>query len=370
MAHCSLPLQFTRNRFPSASHSTRGVFTTSRRTVVHAYVRSPAYHTVPTTGPNGIVVNRDMLMNQFRGFYRTLSSSTLVDNLHVMAELPHIDAIRTADSMVSIGASFVSMPTLGMEHRIPEFQETTRYIRASGGNTSTTTFLQDVESCRCAAGDFVMLPCGLALAHGSRTNMLAQQTIKNLFALRDTKSFDVVTIEQESDAPALGDYLGFAGENTLIAWKDEHGLFAVDQYKRARPDDDIEVVYLDPGCHFLSFYTTENKFDVLVQRGYDNSVEALSTAGLNPIAIQWSELDKLGVSMRSCVLLLNFLKTQNIGKRLGRVGPTVIDVSEARRGINLWGKRTNIFQKAIPETKLSTDSLPSPPPAPKEDDKE
>ena len=363
MTHCALSRGFTL-RLAGRSPRAPALFATASRTVVHAYVRSPAYHTVPTTGPNGIVVNRDMLMNQFRGFYRTLSSSTLVDDLHVMAELPHIDAIRTADSMVSIGASFVSMPTLGMEHRIPEFQETLRYIRASGGNTSTTTFMQDVESCRCAAGDFVMLPCGLALAHGSRTNMLAQQTIKNLFALRDTTSFDVVTVEQESDAPALGDYFGFAGENTIIAWKDEHGLFAVDQYKRARPNDDVEVVFLDPGCHFLSFYTAENKFDVLVQRGYDNSVEALSQAGLNPIAIQWSELDKLGVSMRSCVLLLNFLKAVSTPRFGGRRGPAVIDVSQAGKGINLWGKRTNIFAKKIPPPPPPPASFPPPPPPP------
>ena len=329
----------------------------SRRGVVHAYVRAPAYHTVPTTGPNGLVVNRDMLMTQFRGFYRTLSSSTLVDELHVMAEHPHIDGIRTADSMVSIGASFVAMPTLGLEHRVPEFQETLRYIRASGANTSTATYMQDVESCRCAAGDFVMLPCGLALAHGNRTNMLAQQAIKNLFALKDSSSFDVLTIEQESDAPALGEYFGFAGENTILAWKDEHGLLAVDQYKRARPDDDIEVVYLDPGCNFLSFYTTEMKFDVLVQRGYDNSIEALSQAGLNPIPVQWSELDKLGVSMRSCVLLLNFLKTVS-GAKIGVRGkpPVVIDVAKGGKGLHALGQRAGLSNYRA--------NFPPPPPPP------
>ena len=299
-------------------------------------------------------------MGQFRSFRRALSDSTLVNELHIMAELPHIDAIRTADSMVSIGASFVAMPSIGLEHRIPEFQETLRYIRASGGNTSTTSHMQDFENCRCSAGDFVMLPCGLALAHGSRTNMLAQQTIKNQFALRDMTSFEVVTIEQESDAPALGDYFGFAGENTIIAWKDEHGLFAVDQYKRARPDEDIEVVYLDPGCHFLSMYSKDKKFDVFVQKGYDKSVAALSDAGLNPVSIHWSELDKLGVSMRSCVLLLNFLRahsTQRIGAR--SLGSRKIDIDLVGKGIHLWGKRVNIFNKQVSSGSEKSTSLPS-----------
>mmetsp|Transcript_35399 Transcript_35399/g.55238 ORF Transcript_35399/g.55238 Transcript_35399/m.55238 type:complete len:363 (-) Transcript_35399:170-1258(-) len=333
---------------PSSGVKAAQLFRCLSREITHAYLRSPAYHTIPNSGPNGIVVNRDMLMGQFRSFRRALSLSTLVDEIHVMAELPHIDALRTADSMVSIGSSFVSMPTVGLEHRIPEFQETLRYIRASGGNTSTTTHMQDYESCRCCAGDFVMLPCGLALAHGSRTNMLAQQTIKNQFALRDMTNFEVITIEQESDAPALGDYFGFAGENTLLAWKDEHGLFAADQYKRARPDEESEIVYLDPGCHFLSVYSKERKFDVLIQKGYENSQKALAEAGLNPIPIHWSELDKLGVSMRSCVLLLNFMRS-HITPRLGAhvTSSSRIDIDTSRKGINLWGKRVNIFNRQV-----------------------
>ena len=119
-------------------------------------------------------------------------------------------------------------------------------------------------------------------------------------------------LEQEGDAPPLGDYFGFAGANTLLTWKDEHGMLAVDQYQAARPNDTLQVVYLEPGCHFLSFYGTDSTNDVIVQRGYERSIESLVAAGLNPIPVQWSEMDKMGVSMRSACMVMRFLK-QNIG---------------------------------------------------------
>ena len=80
-----------------------------------------------------------------------------------------------------------------------------------------------------------------------------------------------------------------------------------------QPAETLQVVYLEAGCHFLSFFGTDFTPDVLVQRGYDRSIEALQAAGLNPIPVQWSEMDKMGVSMRSSVLLLKFLKSNVSG---------------------------------------------------------
>lgn len=76
-------------------------------------------------------------------------------------------------------------------------------------------------------------------------------------------------------------------------------------------------MYLEPGCHFLTFYGVDYTPDVLVQKGYERSMDSIAAAGLNPIPVNWSELDKLGVSMRSAVLLLKFLNV-NYGGVLAR----------------------------------------------------
>lgn len=290
---------------------------------VHAFVRPPHYRSIPSTGPNGIVVNREMLLHQFRDFYRTLQQSTLVDKLHVMSERSTFESIRCADQLSCIGSSFLGMPLVGNEQRATEYMETMRYVRAAGGPTTVSTFLQDSEQCRCHSGDIVPLPNGIAVGHGPRTNAVAQQTIKSLYEIKDeTSPFDVVVLEQEGDAPPLGDYFGFAGNNMLIAWKDEHGMLAADQYQQHRSpnQDQLRVIYLEPGCHFFSFYGTDVSNDILVQKGFERSMDSLSAAGLNPIPVQWSEMDKMGVSMRSAVLVMKFLKT-NVGGMLSRAKP-------------------------------------------------
>jgi len=266
-------------------------------------------HTVPSTGPNGVVISREALMRQYRAFTKTLQSTTMIDKVHIMAERHNFDSVRPADQLVSIGSTFLGMPHAGMEHRMSEMLETSRYIRIAGGPSASSSYLQDAEGCRCSSGDVVVLPTGVAIGHGPRTNMAAHQVFKQLFEVKDQHAgYDVFTLEQEGDAPPLGDYFGFAGNNVLLTWKDEHGMLAVDQYQALRPNDTLQVVYLEPGCHFLSFYGTDTCNDVIVQRGYDRSIESLAAAGLNPIPVQWSEMDKMGVSMRSAVLLLRFLK--------------------------------------------------------------
>jgi N-dimethylarginine dimethylaminohydrolase len=285
---------------------------------VHAFVRPPFAHNVPATGPNGVVISRDALMQQFREFYRTLQQSTLVDKLHVMAERHSFDSIRAADQLACVGSTFLAMPITGSEQRITEYMESMRYVRNAGGPTTLASYLQDVDGCRCHSGDIVVLPTGIAVGSSARTNAVAHQVLKQLFTVREEHStFDVVTMEQEGDAPPLGDYFGFAGTNTLLTWKDEHGMLAVDQYQAARPNDTLQVVYLEPGCNFLSFYGTDQSNDVIVQKGMDRSIESLVAAGLNPIPVQWSELDKMGVSMRSAVLVMKFLK-QAVGNVVPR----------------------------------------------------
>lgn len=279
------------------------------RRAIHAFVRPPFAHVIPATGPNGVVISREALLQQFREFYKTLQQSTLVDKLHVMAERHSFDAIKVSDQMVSIGSTFLAMPIIGNEHRITEYMESMRYIRNAGGPTTLASYLQDVDGCRCHSGDIVVLPSGVAVGNNARTNAAAHQVLKQLFTVKEEhSSFEVVSMDMESDAPPLGDFFGFAGNNVLLTWKDEHGMLAVDQYQNARPNDTLQVVYLEPGCHFLSFYGTDSSNDVIVQRGYDRSIESLTAAGLNPIPVQWSEMDKMGVSMRSAVLPLRFLK--------------------------------------------------------------
>ncbi|EAN78565.1 mitochondrial RNA binding protein [Trypanosoma equiperdum] len=291
---------------------------TSRNNALHAFVRSPHYRTIPSAGPNGIVVNRDMLVHQFRDFYKTLQHCSLVDKVHLMSERPSVEALRVADQMVSIGATFLEMPLTGMEHRATEFMESMRYVRGAGGPSTLASYLQDTENCRCNSGDVVCLPNGIAVGHGPRTNAVAHTTLKQLFEVKDDQfSFDVFTLEQEGDAPPLGDYFGFAGSNVLLTWKDEHGLLAVDQYQQKQPHTEMNVVYLEPGCHFLSFYGVDHTIDVLVQKGYERSMDSIAAAGLNPIPVQWSEMDKLGISMRAAVLPLKFFKA-NVGGMLSR----------------------------------------------------
>jgi len=285
---------------------------------IHAFVRPPFVHTIPASGPNGVVVSRETLMQQFREFYKTLQASTLIDKLHVMAERHSFDAIRPADQLACVGSTFLAMPIPGNEHRVTEYMETMRYIRSAGGPTTLASYLQDVDGCRAAAGDIVVLPTGIAVGHGERTNATAHQVLRQLFTVKEEHSqFEVISMEQEGDAPPLGDYFGFAGANTLVTWKDEQGMLAVDQYQNARPNDTLQVVYLEPGCNFLTFFGTDMSNDVIVQRGYDRSIESLVAAGLNPIPVAWSELDKMGVSMRSSVLLMRFLK-QSVGNVVPR----------------------------------------------------
>eukprot|EP00758_Cryptobia_borreli_P011304 Tbor_TRINITY_DN5643_c4_g3::TRINITY_DN5643_c4_g3_i2::g.8965::m.8965 len=152
-----------------------------------------------------------------------------------MSERNNFESMRVADQMSSIGASYVGMPLAGNEHRATEFMETMRYIRNNGGNNTIASFLQDNESVRCHSGDIVSLPNGIAVGHGPRANMAAVETLKSIFEIRDEHSpFEVIMLEQEGDAPPLGDYFGFAGNDVLIAWKDEHGMLAVDQYRQQK----------------------------------------------------------------------------------------------------------------------------------------
>ena len=294
--------------------TTTSILFGAQRSATHAFVRPPSGHTIPSTGPNGVVIARGTLLGQFREFFKTLQQSSLIDKLHVMSERSSFEAIKTADHLASVGSTFLAMPTLGTEHRIAEFMESMRYVRAAGGPSTLASYLQDVDGCRCCSGDIVALPGGLAVGHGPRTNVQAHTALRQLFQIQEQySSFDVFSLEQEGDAPPLGDYFGFAASNTILAWKDEHGMLAVEQYQKCRPHETLKVVYLEPGCHFLSFFATDHSNDVIVQKGYDRSVEALASAGLNPIPVQWSELDKMGVSMRSCVLVMKFLKVSTTG---------------------------------------------------------
>lgn len=285
---------------------------------VHAFIRAPHYRSIPSSGQQGIVVNRDMLNHQFRDFYKTLQHSTLVDKVHLMSERPGIESLRVADQMASIGPTFLGMPLTGMEHRATEFMDTMRYIRGSGGPTTVASYLQDNENCRCHSGDLVRLPTGIAVGHGSRTNAAGHEVVKELFEVKGTGSdFEVFTLEQESDAPPLGDYFGFAGNDVLLAWKDEHGLLAVDQFQQQRCSEGIRIIYIESGCHFFSFYGVDFSPDVLIQKGYERSMDSVAAAGLNPIPVQWSEMDKLGISIRSAILVLKFLDP-NVGGILPR----------------------------------------------------
>ncbi|KAG5493548.1 hypothetical protein JIQ42_01919 [Leishmania sp. Namibia] len=293
---------------------------------VHAFVRMPHHRSVPSTGSSGIIVNRDVLFRQFRDFYRTLQQSTLVDKVHLMTERAGVESLRVADQMASLGPLLLGMPLTGMEHRLSEFLETMRYVRGAGGPTTVSAYLQDNDACRCHSGDIVCLPQGVAVGHGPRTNAAAHQVLRELFggdaadggmdgpsvtSPGRCSKFEVVTLEQEGDAPPLGDYFGFAGNNILLVWKDEHGLLAVDQLQQqiAKSEQQLQVLYLEPGCHFLTFYGVDYTPDVLVQKGFERSMDTLAAAGLNPIAVQWSEMDKLGISMRSAVLPLKFLQS-------------------------------------------------------------
>ncbi|GET91870.1 hypothetical protein, conserved [Leishmania tarentolae] len=292
---------------------------------VHAFVRMPHHRSVPPTGPSGTIVNRDVLFRQFRDFYRTLQQSTLVDKVHLMSERPGVESLRVADQMASLGPVLLGMPLTGMEHRSSEFLETMRYVRGAGGPTTVSAYLQDNDACRCHSGDIVCLPQGIAVGHGPRTNAAAHQILRELFGSGGidggdgpavtspghTSTFEVVTLEQEGDAPPLGDYFGFAGNNILLVWKDEHGLLAVDQLQQqlAQSELQLQVLYLEPGCHFFTFYGVDYTPDVLVQKGFERSMDTIAAAGLNPIAVQWSEMDKLGISMRSAVLPLKFLQS-------------------------------------------------------------
>lgn len=284
------------------------------RRTVHAFIRAPHYRSIPSAGQQGIVVNRDMLNHQFRDFYKTLQHSTLVDKVHLMSERPGIESLRVADHMACIGPTFLGMPLTGMEHRATEFMETMRYIRGAGGPTTVASYLQDNEACRCHSGDLVRLPTGIAVGHGPRTNAAAHQVVKELFEVKGNGvDFDVFTLEQEGDAPPLGDYFGFAGNDVLLAWKDEHGLLAVDQFQQQRSSEGVRVIYIESGCHFFSFYGVDFSPDVLIQKGYERSMDSVAAAGLNPIPVQWSEMDKLGISIRSSVLTLKFLDANSGG---------------------------------------------------------
>lgn len=292
---------------------------------VHAFVRAPHYRSIPPTGPSGIIINRDVLNRQFRDFYKTLQHSTLVDKVHLMTERPTVESMRVADQLACVGPVLLGMPLTGMEHRSTEFRDAMRYVRNAGGPTNVSAYLQDNDACRCHSGDIVCLPQGIAVGHGPRTNAATHQVLREIFSCSSSggeagsessggvggvsDGFEVVTLEQEGDAPPLGDYFGFVGNNILLVWKDEHGLLAVDQLQQHFNKlnlPPLKVVYLEPGCHFFSFYGVDLSMDVLVQKGFERSMDALAMEGLNPISVQWSEMDKLGISMRSAVLPLKF----------------------------------------------------------------
>ncbi|EPY37404.1 hypothetical protein AGDE_06530 [Angomonas deanei] len=251
-----------------------------------------------------------------------------------MGERSGTDSMKVADIAVQVNSTLLSVPLTGLEHRATEFRDTMQYIRSAGGPTSMGAQLMDNEGCRIHSGDVVRLPKGIAVGHGPRTNLTALEILKDLYEVRDTDDgaalFDVITLEQEGDAPPLGDYFGFAGDDILIAWKDEHGLLAVDQYQQSAGEN-MQVVYVEPGCHFFSFYGVDYTNEILVQRGFDRSMDSMAAAGLLPIPVNWSEFEKLGISMRSATLPVKFIEPGNSGSPL---------LSKAKKGReNRWQSR-------------------------------
>jgi hypothetical protein len=246
-----------------------------------------------------------------------------VQHVHIMQPIRHPDAFRVGRHLATVGDFLVAMPEEGREDRREFINETVRYIRGVGCHYPIQTQLADVEymeedndkiihKIRMSALDMVELGVFNVLALGPRTNEKAHACFKSIRTRDEAVAImDVTPVTQTQNALPLSHYFGFGGDAHLIAWNTPDGHRAVDAVMAEGGMRPWRAVFIPEGCHFLSYECgahTVSKFDIIVQEGFPEAYEILGKHGLHPIPTKWTEMAKLNVSMRECIIRLKFMK--------------------------------------------------------------
>lgn len=302
----------------------------AKRRYVNALFRMPVQGVIPTHNKDNEEIDVDKFMNNFTNLFNTIRATQLIDKMHEMRESPNFDSIFVSELIVGLRDFNLLMPKLGREHRSSEISEVVRYCRGAGMTGMLYTTLQEAPGCRADGGDFLQIPngciCGL---ERTRTNALAARimnsSVDNSTGVKDPlKDFDqdVGNIQHQEitplfpvrcfwlldGSPPLGDIVHFAGARTLFYQDNKFGRHAVEQIIKLQMGLPWQSIPIESGCHILSHTCPTNVFDVIVDEDFPQSVEAVGEAGFQPHVCNWSEARKLGISMRSVVLIMRFTK--------------------------------------------------------------
>eukprot|EP00760_Papus_ankaliazontas_P030398 PhM_4_TR4806/c0_g1_i1/m.42122 len=303
---------------PAASSSTvpaaSALFALQARTFTHGFVRPPALDVLPKK------VDGQKLSGELHDFYINLKTTGLCDDVHVMGDMPTIDSVRTAETLLQYTSGMIVMPRFGYEHRTVEFNDTMRYIRSHGAGFSPLTFLQDAEGATASALDMILVNdlFGLVIAQSRRTNKAAVTAMRKTFSLgqeepeKQLHGNRTLVIELDDDAPPLRHFFHLCGPDVVIAWKDKNGQSAVTQYEQQNPGPKT-IVYVEPGCNIYTIPSAVQQLHVIVESGQHKTFDALSAAGLNPVPSVWKEMKKLNIAMVACVLHCSFARSGSHG---------------------------------------------------------
>ena len=286
--------------------------TCARRSYVQAFLRTPAKAAVPSVSVKGEPIDRDVLFFQFNNLVDHLRQSALIDTVHLMEEFPGgIEAVQTADLVTSYGSeAILLMPQQGKEQRQAELAETMRYLRASGARGTAEDLLQKEERAKGHAGDFVILPECLLIAESSRTNRWTIEMLRTAFSEKEQyKAFTVYHAKVSDTCPPLNDIVAYAGEGKLLYWNNDDGRKMAQYIAENVKRRNWELVAIPVGTQVISFYSGSGpREDVLVDDDNEEAIDAISSADLNVIPVEWSEWKKLGITMRSMCLVLRFAR--------------------------------------------------------------
>jgi len=289
--------------------------TEQRRTLINAFMRPPTRASIPSKSPSGETIDRDKFIMEYTGVLDALKMSQVADEINILDNLPGFEPIRVSDLIFGLPDTYIPMPRFGIEHRLPELAETMRQVRAAGALGSTQEIFQVDDDVRVATGDLLSLPGIVFCARTPRTNDAAIKLIRSAhFHKPDYKAFLSAIVDfnlegDDPDPPYLADVCGFAGQNCIIVSDDEYGNRAA---KMLATEGKIRPWYfcrVEPGVQWLSWYAggMPNN-DILMTDESDVSLQSAVKAGLNPIPVEWEEGRKLGLTLRSVVLGLVFMK--------------------------------------------------------------
>eukprot|EP00164_Ancoracysta_twista_P017245 GFYU01029300.1.p1 GENE.GFYU01029300.1~~GFYU01029300.1.p1 ORF type:complete len:301 (-),score=29.03 GFYU01029300.1:68-856(-) len=120
------------------------------------------------------------------------------------------------------------------------------------------------------------------------------------------QAFPIFGLPMEDDAPLLGDICFFSGKRTLFIHDSKHGDVVASHISKLQNRVPWQIVRIEEGCNMLTFHGGLTSNDVIVEDSFEDTIDRISAVGMTAFPIEWSEVRKLGISMRRLCLVARF----------------------------------------------------------------